>query len=178
MSNPLSDAYSAIWALLEQKQDFLALFPHGTPHQDREDTTLTYAPDQQTVEHAAADYPICRVSVGTINPETERDSSASYLHMRLTIEVCSGQQQQTLALNAAWAIFRSMLGWREYVMNVVRWNGSPCVEDVDVSRPFNSGGSVILTDQDKEASKGTHQWIQVWSTVVRLYFATEDLKGT
>lgn len=166
--NPIISTYDAIWSLLEANTDFLAMFPNGTPRQVRYTTDLDYAPDPDMAELAPADYPRCRVVMSKMDPNTENDSSDSYLHVRYSIEICTGQQYQTAAMNATWAIYRAMLKWRSCVRDVVTWNGKPCVGDVDALE-------IDFTDQNRDRNRGTNQWITVWSIVVPLYFVTADL---
>jgi len=155
--------------MLESKSDFLALFPNGTLHQIRSTTELSYADDGELAEAAPADYPQCRVRLASALPMTERESNTSYLDTTWEIDVRTGQHTQSKAHAAFWAIYRAMLGWRTYVRNVVKWNNKYCVADVDAKE-------VGYTDQHPQLMRGTKQWITVWSTKVKLYFATDDLE--
>ena len=167
-NNPISDASAAIWSLLATKSDFLALFPANTKHQVRYTTALTHAPDPDLDEANPADYPRCRVLMRRARPGTERDSNNSYLDAEYVVEVCTGSQNQTVLENACWAIYRAMLGWRTYVRDVVQWHSTACIYDVDATE-------LEVTDKEKDRNRGTQQWITVWSTTVRFYFATANL---
>ena len=179
MTTPLQTTYDQIWAMLNAKSDFVALFPLNTPHQVVYDTVLTYAPEPDLDELAPADYPRCRVIWEDFKPETETDSDTSYLAARFTIEVCTGQQVQAVLMNATWAIYRAMLGWRQYVKQAVTWEGQDCILDVNAES---------LTAADKNADwgrrflserrdRGTEQWLGVWGVTVRMYFNTAALQA-
>lgn len=167
--NPLTLLYASIWTSLGSKADFVALFPANTVHQVRYDTALEYAVDPDIETPAPADYPMCRVTMTSTIPSDEGDSSASYLDVSFAIEVCTGQQHQSIARDAAWSIFRAMKTWRTWVRSVVTYNSVACVADVRL-------GNNQLTDQNQERNRGTNQWIIVWSATAKLYFTTTDLE--
>lgn len=168
LTNPLDDAGLAIWSLLESKEDFTTLFPTNTPRQVRSETTEDYAPTEDMPELLPADYPRCRVVMAQARPATEQDSSSSFFDVTYGIEVCTGMEQQAVLRDATWAIYRAMLTWRTYVRDVVTWNSKACIYDV------NADG-ISMTDQNIERNRGTNQWIAVWSTTVRFFFATSEL---
>lgn len=168
LTNPLDTIATQIWALLSAKSDFIAMFPTSTTHQVRSETTLEYAPTEDTAIPAPADYPICRVVMVSAQPATEEDSSHSFLDVVYAVEVCSGQEQQTVLRKATWAIYRAMLMWRTKVRDTVTWNSVACVYDV-------TADSIGFTDENQARNRGTPQWIAVWSTTIRFYFATADL---
>ena len=169
MSTPLEDVHDAIWSMLETKSDFTTPFPNGTVHQVRMVTSANYAPDPDLEEANPADYPRCRVTMQSAVPGTERNSSTSFLDVQFAIEVCTGLQHQNVLMDACWAIYRAMLGWREYVRDAVTWNSKPCIYDVDAE-------GIGFTNENQVRNRGTNQWIAVWSTKVRFYFATADLQ--
>ncbi len=168
--NPIEDVMNAMWTMLESKADFLALFPHGTVHQVRYTTTKEYASDPDLNELAPADYPICRIVVQSATPTTEFASSTSGLTVRYAIEICTGQQYQSKAFAACWAIYRAMLNWRSSVRDAVTWNSNGCVFDVN-SEGIDFGATKPVVD------RGTNQWIPVWTTTVRFAFSTADLQA-
>ena len=76
-------------------------------------------------------------------------------------------------------IRRAMLSWRQYVRDVVTWNGEPCVFDVD-SKPLKiKANHVEGEDKDNmpEESRGYEQWIGLWRTTIRFYFQTTAMRG-
>jgi hypothetical protein len=168
--NPFYDTSEAIWAMLVAKSDFVAMFPADTVHQVRYTTALVYAPNPEIDTPAPNDYPICRVRLVKAKPATEQDSTNSYLDATYAIEICTGQQYQSVAMAATWAVYRAMLNWRTYVRDVVTWNGTACVYDVNA----DDGG---YTDDNKERNRGTDQWIAVWAITVRLNFSTTELQA-
>lgn len=170
LTNPLDTADQQIWALLTAKSDFLSLFPNNTVHQVRTSTTLEYAPSEDLTEHAPADYPICRVVMAQAKPGTEQDSSNSFLDVTYTIEICTGQEQQSVLRDATWAVYRAMLGWRTLCRDAITWNSKSCVYDVNAE-------GIGFTDQNHERNRGTNQWIAVWSTIIRFHFSTADLQA-
>ena len=168
--NPIEDAYDALWTLLEQKSDFLVLFPNGTIHQTRYTSTKDWASDPNLDELADADYPVCRIVVRAARPTTERASSVSGLAVQYVIEIATGSQYQSVAFAACWAVYRAMLNWRTYVRDVVTWNSDPCVYDVDSE-------GIDFGDIKPVANRGTKQWIPIWTTTVKFSFNTADLQA-
>lgn len=169
MPNPLDDAYTAVWTLLEAKDDFLALFPSKTAHQQRSETTADRAPTEDLREPADAHFPICRVVMRQANAETQRNSTDSFLDVAYSVEVKTGQEQQSVLRDAAWAIFRAMLGWETYVKNIVTWNSKACIYDVDAR-------AVEYGNQNTDDDSGRNQWVSLWSVLVRFQFTTTDLE--
>jgi hypothetical protein len=168
--NPIYDTYSAIWDMLETKSDFTALFPNGSPHQVRYITTASYMPDPDPEELNPADYPRCRVVLVKAAPNTQISSSGSVLQLVFTIEICTGQEDQTVVFAACWAIYRAMLKWQAKVRDTVTWSGAGCVHDVDSK-------GVDFVNDNKERNRGTKQWIAVWQTTVSLDFSSANLEA-
>ena len=170
-TNPLRDVYDNIFLMLESNDDFTDLFPHGTVHQLRYNSDLTYEPDpDDNGQLAPADYPRCRITMKLGKPGTERDSNGSYLYIVYTIEVCTGLMQQGIMFDAVWAIYRACLSWRQYVLQKI-WNGEYPVVDVDATQ-------VEAKDDDTKRNRGTYQWIAVYALEIKMRFTTSVIKGT
>jgi hypothetical protein len=167
--NPLTTLYNSLWATLESKADFVALFPHGTSHQIRYDTLLPYAPDPDQAELSPAEYPVCRITMKSAQPANEGSSCGSVMDVTFAIEICTGSEHQTVARAATWAIYRALTKWHTWAVANVTWNGQHCVAACSA---LDNG----FTDSNKERNRGTDQWIVVWATVAKLYFATTDLE--
>jgi hypothetical protein len=173
------DAYASVWNLLNSKYDFQLLF--GTspnPRQVRLDDPRYLKSNPDSDDLAKAAFPRVRVAITELKPMTERDSSSSQCTATFEIQVWSGVQQQRLVLDAAWVIYRAMLGWRLYARQQVFWQGSSCICDVDarsvtVEWPELEGRG---EGSDKRDSKGYEQWLAVYQTVVQFYFKTTDLQ--
>ena len=178
-TNPVIACYDALWTMLRSKSDFIALFPTSTPHQVVEDTTLTYEPRHDLNDLAPADYPRCRINVTQCEALTERDSAASHLSVIYSVEIASGAQMMNVALNASWAIYRALLGWRQYIQQVVTWNGKTCIEDVDGHDTMfsESLGSWHQQFMAKTRARGTEQWLSLFSIKVTFFFTTADLQN-
>jgi hypothetical protein len=190
-TNPLWDTYNAIWTLLNKEPDFVTLFPADSPHQLQEGTTLYatvaplyYQPNLDLHHRLPADYPVCRVAHRHAHPQTERDTSGSYLDMRYTIEVCTGQIFQLPTAQLCWCIYRPMLQWRTVALSLLwlRYSGDagvPFIFDVDAEEInyAEQAGDWMAQFKTRSRSRGTNQWITIWSTVVRMQFATADLQA-
>jgi hypothetical protein len=172
-NNPIRKAYDQVWAMLENCQDFLALFPNDTPHQLRynlggvADTTTTYMPDPDDEDHLLpAEYPRVRVTVRQVGTQSERDSTNSTIVIAYDIEVCTGVIQQAMLMDCIWAIFQTCVSWRTFFQgSVFAWNGYNPVVDVDLKQ-------AEMTHEHEKRNRGVHQWICLWSLEVMFKFNT------
>lgn len=170
LPNPIPLVHSGLWACLESIPDFLVLFPHGTPHQVRYDSTVANAPDEDLPVLKAADYARCRiVRVGGI-ALPHFDSSESNLGLRFRIEVCTGQPQQSVLDAADWAIYRGYTKWPTVLRDGVSWNGIKCVVSLEVE-------SMEADNTNVARNRDTPQWIGVMQVLITCSFATATLQA-
>ena len=163
--NPFMDCHDAMWKLLNSKPDFTALFDTSpNPRQVRLDAARYLKGNPDSDDLAKAAFPHVRVAVTELEPQTERDSSASECDATYEIQVWTSVQQQRLVLDACWIIYRAMLGWRQYARANVLWNGHQCICNVDARKvtvewPELEGRG---EGKDKRDSKGYEQWLAVF----------------
>ena len=170
-NNPIRLVHDAIWDALETKSEFTDLFPNGTRHQMRYDSTLTYPIDPWPEDEFVypAWYPICRVHlVGRSDPRKDISSHNSQLNMRWRIDVATGQQTQRRLADALWAIYLSYSKLIDQSVDVVEWN----------SKKYNLytlDEAIEITDQSKKENRGTIQWVAACQLVTAMIFDTADL---
>jgi hypothetical protein len=177
-SNPWMSAYDAHWSMLNSKSDFQSIFgPPGNPRQVRLDAERYQTSNPDSDDLAKAAFPRVRIAITELTPLTERDSSASECSVTYETQIWTGVQQQRLVMDAAWVIYRAMIGWRQYVKDRVWWQGGKCIYDVDAKKvtvewPELEGRGA---GSDKRDSKGYEQWISTYKTVIQFYFPTISL---
>ena len=167
-NNPLALVYDALWTCLESIEDFKTLFPNAGRHQVRYNTSLDYAPDPDVRELMPADYPRCRIIVAACEPKLHITNDMSQIDVRFRIEVCTGQQMQHRLMDAIWAIYRGYGNFLTYLNAAVTWNSKPCVTHLQ-------NEAISITDEDRQRSRGTDQWIAICQCVVWIVFDTSDL---
>lgn len=178
-TNPLRDAYDAYWTMLRSKIDFGLLFGETTCFRQISVNATAYWSSDNDVDHASLGaHPRVRVVARVVTPETERNSCGSLVTLSLETQIWTAAQQQALILDCLWAVIRGMLGWREYVQQIVTWNGKPCIVDVDakaieVDKPPLVGQSPA---SDKPHSKGYNQWIGIYKTEITFSFSSSDMQ--
>lgn len=96
--------------------------------------------------------------------------------MTTEIHLWTGVSQQRLLMELIWPIARIMTNWRQYLRDVVMWNGKQCVWDVT---PLNTKIELINAEDEtkKELTRGTSQWVAIWAGKIAFSFNTHDMQG-
>lgn len=181
-TNPLELSYDAFWNCLEVGTAFAGLFPNGTRKQVRYhfDGANAKAPDPDMENLGPADYPRCKVTVNKVEPTINHDTCNSTVAMHLSVEICTGQQMQSILLQCAWALFCGASNWSEQMREAVVWSGYKVVTSV-VVRPcdIRDAEQNSRTNQfTKDRNRGTLQWISVGDVTVNIAVKTADIKTT
>ena len=177
MSNVLRDAYDGLWSALESAPDFLTLFPHGTPHQVRYNSSLPWAQEPDLVDPLPSDYPRVRLTLHSAEPNPEADSSGSMLRMIYQLEICTGQQDQGILMDCVWPAFCASLNWREYVQQAVTLDGLYPVVDVEpLAMEYEDPQRVVFSHVLRARERGTAQWIVAWRWAIMFGFQSTSIK--
>jgi hypothetical protein len=108
------------------------------------------------------------------------NSSGTELTLVFQLEIATGEQYQSDAMDALWPVLRASTTWHTYLRNVVQWNSLPCVMWAELGQGAfespNDRQGWHASSMNSTINRGTEQWIAVAHWIVKLEFATADLQ--
>ncbi len=166
-NNPLRLVYDALWAMLREDTDFQTMFPAA--HCVEYGGTMNMEPDRHGVL-APADFPQCAVRLESMAPAIQNTSNSSFLHTVWSIEVLTGDRQQTTLMDAMWIIYKATTNWVEELRDAtaIKWQSKSfvhCCKPMEVS----------IDDATKATNRGTRGWTCLWRGRVDMNFTSTDL---
>ena len=162
MSNPFDDVYSALWSLPLLHPDFEELVRPG--NRIRFD-----GPNRDPVKDAVAtsDLPELTLFTEGLSAMLCNTSSTSKVVRRYTWALASGDLRLATLHAVEWALFVSMLRWRD-VLTALIYEGSHFVKRADFT-------SVVEGRSTSEQNRNIAGWSALWRCEVEMHFPTNKL---
>jgi hypothetical protein len=162
-SDPISQVYDALWALLEDSRELCSMVDVG----NRKKYSGEGTPEKEQV--ATADFPEIRIVPVATTPHTQRTSSTSTMLVKFRIEVASGDQRIDAGLfPIEWEIYRAMARWASVVTSL-EWNEKAYVITAKATSVQDGLAPANLM-------RGILGWVALWECEVELFFTTADLQ--
>lgn len=165
-TNPLYEAYKAVWDVLEAREEVTDLILR--PGQRIKFHTTTNRDPWQRVSSTAMFPAVAVIPVQGFS-HMSADSCSIRFRKGFGIVIAEGDQRLAGYCALQFAILRAMANW-ESVMSVPTWQGSRYIMDCS---PYDQTESV-----DKElANRGIKGWSAAWAGELDMYFQIAGVKA-
>ena len=167
---PLVQVNTKLWALLNARSEFAAMFPVG--NQVRYDHL---GPDLDLDQANPADFPRVRLALTSTHPRLNENSSADGDTWVWDLQICMGEQRQVNLWAIYWMVFRACADWKTQLRTATSWKGKQFIGNFDIALTHNRDPKYFHRYTDLGESRGTSQWISVLEFHITVDFANADL---